>query len=294
MKKRIDDEPEEEDFQARWSEYIGRSGAQCPSPELLLAASGEDLPDDLKRSITIHVAGCPLCRVLARDLGEIAQPTPEEQSRIRHRVFQDRITSAVRPPAPLWWLLRPAAALAFLIVAVIGGALLLRQTRQVPSNVNLAVLPSSQPSLQLPLEKAPIRVNASSALLWRGNGDSSQKDYLTDLGSALAPYREDNFPEAIRRLENVVQKFPDAEESRFYLGVSFLLSGRYNEAIGHLQQVQQMAAPLQPEAEWYLSVAYGRAGQRESALTWLRKLCQVTGEHQVQACKAIRLEPSPR
>jgi hypothetical protein len=51
-------------------------------------------------------------------------------------------------------------------------------------------------------------------------------------------------------------------------------------AAGELQRARRAAAgPLAQDAAWYLSVAYARAGQRESAVAELQNLCRQEGPH---------------
>src|SRR5580704_13609701 len=60
----------------------------CPSAQLILAASGESLPQELRTRVSEHLAQCGTCRMLAEDLAatELSEMTAGEEARMRARL----------------------------------------------------------------------------------------------------------------------------------------------------------------------------------------------------------------
>jgi hypothetical protein len=292
MRQWTDTDPEEEGLLKDHEESFGalrRRRGSCPEPALLTAAQAGVLPEHLAAGVAGHLRCCPWCRVLAHDLADpdLAAPTAPEAARIRATVFEkgaDATPRASRARWMGWW--RPATVLGSLAVAlavgwwIVGG-------RPSSSDVS-APRPVATPQIpRLALEKPPVIVPLASVLVWRNGSQSAQDQYLADLGTALAPYRADDFSEAVRRLDAVAQAHPTAEV-RFYRGVCRLFLAQPDLAIADLLQARQLASPvLAQEATWYLAVAYERAGRREAAVVELRALCGEKGERQGKACEAV-------
>jgi len=72
----------EKEFLATHGETVRSDQArhkECPSAQLILAASGESLPEELRTRVSDHLAQCGTCRMLAEDLtaAELSEMTPE-------------------------------------------------------------------------------------------------------------------------------------------------------------------------------------------------------------------------
>ena len=275
------------DFEASGEEMRARREG-CPSPDLILAARSEVLPEEISKKILLHLETCSSCAVLARDMvdPEIADPNADEQARIKERIDEE---SKVRKAAFGWrWVwsrILPASAV---IVLLVGGFLWYRGQHVSRSENATATAPQNAPvpaESVFKLEKAPIRLSAASLLLWRGG----KERYERDLANALEPYRRDNFSEAASRLQQVTRKYPESAVAHFYLGVSEMFLNRDAEAIENLKKAQELhEESLEREMRWYLGLAYQRSGDRAKAIGELEELCGNPGAYSAQACAGVQ------
>jgi TolA-binding protein len=221
------------------------------------------------------------------------------------------------PTAAKWWMpfFRPwvvsAAAFAVIVLAIgiSVGIRLMRAPKnnseasgrlpQVSAGDNTTAAipaqsipsPSTSTAGAFLLEKAPVRLPASAAMVWRGGADADSdraSAQLKDLEQALVPYRSGNYAEAEARLKRVAEKYPRLAEARFYLGVSELFLNQDQDAAGSLKTTRSLAdQALAAKAAWYLAVAYHRLGQGDQVRPILEKLCHSTGKDSARACAAL-------
>jgi len=275
-------EPDEKEFLERLpalAEGGSARNSNCPNPDLVLAAHSEVLREPAQTAITGHLASCPWCQALVRDFSDpaISEPTRQEAKRIRARVFR---AAGLRPASPWSWWWRPLPVAATAALALAFGAWMFLGRQSPPPAPAVVSLPSI-----LQLEKPAVKLPLTSALIWRSEAPAEEEKYLAELGSALAPYRADDFAEAARRLESLSRAHPQRAEVHLYLGVSQLFLSRPGEAVKSLQQARQLAeGPLAQESAWYLSLAWLRTGNRAAAAAELEALCREEGEHRARAC----------
>ena len=148
--------------------------------------------------------------------------------------------------------------------------------------------PSIPASNAFRLEKAPIRLPASAAVMvWRGEA-SVETGQVKELEQALAPYRADNYAGAETRLDRLAKKYPRLPEACFYLGVCQLFLNQNQEAATNLKTALALAhGPLAGDAAWYLAFAYHKNGQDNEARPLLEKICKTGGKDAAQACSAL-------
>ena len=84
--------------------------SRCPEPDMLMAASSGVLPEPAAAAVASHLAECPLCRALARDMAGTSPsgPTGKERERIRARVSQEASGAIAHPGRARWLMFRPA------------------------------------------------------------------------------------------------------------------------------------------------------------------------------------------
>jgi hypothetical protein len=94
----------------------------CPRLPLLLAAHEGALPPEQQSRVEAHLASCPFCRSLVRDVEDagLGTPTAEELERIRARVRAHGPSEQPPVHAPRRWTSPPLLALAASLVAVVG------------------------------------------------------------------------------------------------------------------------------------------------------------------------------
>lgn len=237
----------------------------CPPADRLWAGARGELKPPEVEALALHLAECGACAEA-------------------WRVAKDFGTPAVlaAPARGFDWKL-PAAAM----IVLAAGVSLFYVTRPVgtPISPTIASVPPAPPAFVLPIEKAPIKVSSRYALTWRGTGDG--KAFLEALKGALAPYERGEYRAAIDALVPLVRQYPDSAEPHFYSGVSMLLAGEESSAVAPLARARELAdAELREDADWYLAVAYERAGRRDDAQRLAQTICDARGSRAAAACGA--------
>ena len=289
--------PEEKEFRLDLEPALAEVRAiagPCPAPDLLMAAvSGVEIED--APAVRRHVARCPTCRQLSRDLAAYEYPgvSEMEDRRIRSR-WSDAKDKSNTPP--FWkWLVRPlpigvAVAAVALVVALavwkVRPAGSLAPPQQAAQATREPAGSLAAPSSSFVLEKAAIKIPAASVLLFRGTSDNGQA-FLAEFAAALEPYRAGDYTEAARRLAVLRSKYSDSAEAAFYLGVSLLFTGQSGPALESLEAARSRADnTLRDDVSWYLAIAHDRVGREADALQAAEALCRHPGEYRDRACAA--------
>ena len=262
------------------------TSANCPDPALLLAARDAVLADGLRDRVNAHVAACPFCQRLAQALepcydeaadaasGQLASPVRAQATR--------------QPPPRRRWIL-PAGGLAlaasmgwWLVTAIQDGGPPPQPPAQVaelavPTPFAVTVLQPNRPDI-------PAR---DIELLMRGEEQvgATPADQAID---ALDLTRRGRLDDAIRQLEGVSARYPEAPEPALALGALLLEAGAAERAITVLEPVRDRATEgLRDEFDWYLAVAYARSGRLNQAAARLVPLCEGGGPRSALACAAL-------
>ena len=255
----------------------------CPRPDLLMAACS-GVTFEGSGDVLRHLAVCPLCEQLSRDLAEYEFPPVSEAEDQRMRARWR--TTPGRPPSSWWnWRVLSVAAAA---AALVAGVVILKRPSISPHATSPLPSPAKPtPVFAMTLAKAPIRIPAAAVLTFRGDADDSQ-GYLAVFAGALEPYRKDDYAEAARALDPVARKYPKAAEPEFYLGVSQLLLNDNTAAITSLQEARRRGGGVvTDDISWYLAVALTRAGSIAGGRAEAEQLCAGAGEYKDRACAAV-------
>ena len=86
-------------------------------------------------------------------------------------------------------------------------------------------------------------------------------------------YHARRYDEAIAESKRVLEQAPHFYNASYYLGVSYLMKGMPEEAVGHFQRVHELASV--PASIAGLIVAYAAAGRRDEAITLLADLLEM-------------------
>ncbi len=189
--------------------YTGPRAATlgCPSPDVLIALGGDALPEELRQPAEAHLKTCAACRALVADLDALDIVVPAS--------LDARVLSREGARGASWR--GPLLALAAVIVAAVALGVVYRKRPDEGAQVARVEVPAaatpvvpkggtwavSKPALLLPL---------ATALVVRGEAEEASRA----LGAALAPYRTDDYVEAERLLEAVVEKYPASADAWFY------------------------------------------------------------------------------
>jgi len=255
----------------------------CPRPDLLMAASS-GVTFEGSGDVLRHLAVCPLCEQLSRDLAEYEFPPVSEAEDRRMRA---RWGAAPGRTTRSWWNWRIPAMTAA-AAALLAGVVFLRRPAVPPEAISPLPSPAKPaPAFVLTLTKAPIRIPAAAVLTFRGDADDS-KAYLADFAAALEPYRKDDYAEAASVLEPVTRKYPKTAEPEFYLGVSLLLMSQNDAAVTSLLEARRRGGGVvRDDISWYLAVALARSGKIADARAEAEHLCARAGDYKTQACAAL-------
>jgi TolA-binding protein len=261
--------------------------ARDPEIELLRAADAEVLPDDLQSAGANYLAANRWSRTLVEGLNDpsVSLDQADESrlfDRIRHEAARSRRSHA-------WWWSWPSLAGAAAAVAIIVFAWprtppVAPQSMQTTNQPTAVETPRPAPVFALALEKPDVKLSAA-ALTWRGSG--GQGDLTTDLKPGLDAFRSDDYAGARRTLADLVKKYPSSVEVFFYLGVSQLLLGEFQNAADSLTRAAPLAdTSFAADIAWYRAVADERLGNKDAARAALSTLCRGTSAHAPAACVA--------
>ncbi len=175
-----------------------------------------------------------------------------------------------------------STALALAACAAIATLVMVPKSEPPASPTQVA---QAKPIPEVPIEKLPIRVDASSLLATRGAGSASQPSG-PELVRGLSKYQNDDYSGAATQLKGLAQKYPDDGTIRLYLGVSELFLKQDHEAADDLTvATKHLEGGRLSDSRWYLAVANLRLGQRDAAVALFHELCAGKNAYLEQACK---------
>lgn len=93
-----------------------------------------------------------------------------------------------------------------------------------------------------------------------------------NLNNAYSLYDKGNYPEAISLLKTVIRCDTTNTNAYFLLGVSFIETQNYKEAIKSLSYVIGRDNYIADQTEWYLALCYLKTGQIKEATSLLNNL----------------------
>jgi TolA-binding protein len=264
-------------------DYTGPRAAAlgCPSPDVLIALEGDALPDEVRLPAQAHVARCAACRAFISDVAQIEPEIPAS--------LDARVLGATDGGQTSWrGIFLPMAAA---LVAAIGVALVFQARRTATPGATTAAVavPADSPAATRAVggwdvRKPALLLPLATALVVRG--EEAEADAA--LGTALAPYRTDDYVAAERRLEDVVKRFPASANAWFYLGSTRLLDGDPAGAREALTKANALGvADRADETTWLLATAEARVGAIDEARPRLRSLCDGAGQFKEPACSAL-------
>src|SRR5215469_8177372 len=233
MQRQSDFSPEERAFLAD----LKLHGAPlCPLPAELQALESGVLPDATKARIQEHVRHCGICQMMVEDLPNVGEgnPTSEEESRVRARVFRE--AKSVQVGTKWLWRLVPAFGLVLVIMIVANWFYFARRSHQ-----KYALNIDNDASVGQPVPDA-FQMDRPAAvmpgiLVWRG--EDQDQGLEAGLRKALDSYRSGNDAVAQSQLEALVAQYPRSAESYFYLGICQLLLEQDAGAVTSLQKARQ-------------------------------------------------------
>jgi tetratricopeptide (TPR) repeat protein len=220
-------------------------------------------------------------RYVLDQLSEPERDAFEEHYYICARCFDEvrilqalpRTASAVaRKPsrARTLWL---GAAAAIVIIGLVLGS----RTWRTPSpSVPVAKQDSRAEALRLLARVEPPRYTPS---VLRGSGDPAERQFRT----AMQSYSQGDYASAAEGLKSALAGRLDGAAPRFYLGICDLLTGRLDDAIADLRQVNSMGRTLYLEqARFYLAKALLAKQDVAGAVRELELATEIAGDREME------------
>lgn len=232
------------------------TGACVREGDLIAFYQGRSETPDLVRA---HIAGCPRCLVLARDLSLFVDALSEAST--------DSHAPRFRLNAPRVFALAAAAV----VVAATGLFLLRNEAPVAVPGSQVAESPAKigNPWLNLQIARAEYTPGPEDEVIWRG-GEEPKPD---PFAAAMKPYTTNDYAAAERELAVLIAKDPENGSAHFYRGVSLLMLGRTADAITPLQAAVDLSRDAaKEEARWYLALAHLKSGNPEAAAKLLDSL----------------------
>ena len=143
------------------------------------------------------------------------------------------------------------------------------------------LLPSNNPEKLFNTYYKPF--NAIS-LVTRNSNPDLYENYI----KAVEMYRLGNYQGAAVGFSDAIERDNLAIEPRFFMGITELALGNFDQAIDILSVVTNSSAGYSKEAQWYLGLAYLRTGEKEKALACFELLNQTQNSYRERAEKIVR------
>jgi tetratricopeptide (TPR) repeat protein len=106
--------------------------------------------------------------------------------------------------------------------------------------------------------------------------------------SAIESYNNKNYQAAAAGFSDAILKDPLNSSPRFFLGITRIALGNYEQAENMLEEVILNQGEYEKEANWYLGLAYLKTGDSEKAEDCFELLAQSPGFYRDRAEKILR------
>jgi|WetSurMetagenome_2_1015567.scaffolds.fasta_scaffold08546_2 TolA-binding protein len=117
---------------------------------------------------------------------------------------------------------------------------------------------------------------------------SVNADLNITFSSAVSSYKKGDYLAASAGLEAVLKKEPSSITAIFYMGLSQLAQGNYDNAIKNLVQVAEGSGDYGKEAQWYLGLSYLKKGDKLKAAEYFESLEKSRGYYHDRSEKILR------
>jgi tetratricopeptide (TPR) repeat protein len=132
------------------------------------------------------------------------------------------------------------------------------------------------------LALAAVEPPVYTRVLLRGEGEEEKFEV------AMRRYEKGDYGGAVSGLQGALKLDPDATEARFYLGISYLLTGQTDSAIENLRQVVSEGNSIYAEsAHFYLAKAFIRKNNLASAQGEMAEVAALQRSHAAEARRSI-------
>jgi hypothetical protein len=106
--------------------------------------------------------------------------------------------------------------------------------------------------------------------------------------AAVESYNNKNYQAAAKAFSDAIMKDPMNISPRFFLGITQIELGNYNQAENILEDIISRQSEYIKEARWYLGLAYIKTGDRQKARECFEILAKSPGFYSVRAGNILR------
>ena len=117
---------------------------------------------------------------------------------------------------------------------------------------------------------------------------SADAGETNNYASAIENYNNKNYLAAVTSFSDILSKDPLNIPSRFFMGITQMALGNYDQAENILKEVIRRQGEYLKEARWYLGLAYIKTGNPEKAYECFDILAQSPGFYSDRAEKILR------
>jgi TolA-binding protein len=117
---------------------------------------------------------------------------------------------------------------------------------------------------------------------------SADATLMNSYASAIESYKNKNYLAAAAGFSDVISKDPQNTSSRFFMGITQMALGNYEQSKSFLKEVISRQDEYIKEARWYLGLAYLKTGDSEKANDCFETLAQTPGFYSDRAEKILR------
>jgi tetratricopeptide (TPR) repeat protein len=143
------------------------------------------------------------------------------------------------------------------------------------------LLPSSDPAKLFSSFYKPFNV---ISVVTRGGNANGEYTY----SAAVENYRTGNYQTAASGFSVVLQNDPTSMAPRFFLGITQLALGNYEQSIDLLNGIKDISGDYRKEASWYLGLAYLKTGEKEKAIKCFDQLSHSSGYYTERSAEILR------
>ena len=257
--------------------------ARVAREEILETYLAGRLAEQDREAFEEHYFGCPRCFDEIRTLQTIRDVLPTVTDKVE--------SDTARPVIP--WL--PALGLAAVAAFAVGSALFIRQQpASAPPVSTTAASPKDTPVPERPIPQQPAQIASEPSveqlarveppryepLKLRGAPDEAAQRFQR----GMERYGKADYAGAVENLRVAADLDPDGIHILFFLGISHLMLGQDDEAIGRLRgTIARGDSAYLEEAHWYLAKALLRRKDLDGAESHLKTVIQLRGSKRDEA-----------
>ncbi len=245
-------------------EYVSKQAEHLSTEELLAYQEKQKLSAWQRNVIESHLESCVDCQQLLQAVETLDEMEPEvaKQKKLEHTSFKEFLHQIknllFRKPVI-------SSAVAVAVMALIIFLIVKPEPHRYGSLVQISPAPY-----------------AATELRGEQNRESFEK-----FQQGMKVYRNNNFTAAEQPLREAADSQTDNPQFQFYCGLTLLLNQKYEAGLDHLEQKVIRQSVYHAPSLWYISQAYLKLEEPETAITYLKELSETDSQYSVKATELL-------